>query len=176
MQIKTSLPPQSQVHQHRLTTITNIIKEVISNDHKEYNLAFVILFGSFARGDWVLDSYVEDGIVYEYSSDYDILVVLDSNTKNNKDTYYQLKDHINKQLSIEGFDKKTLDHNHCVHIIIEPLFHINEMLDQNHYFYHDIYTQGVLLHQNNKSNLNVKLKNTYIQIMNMFYFFLDLKY
>jgi predicted nucleotidyltransferase/HEPN domain-containing protein len=149
LKIKTSLPSQSQSHQHRLTTITSIIKEVIGNNNN--NLASIVLFGSFARGDWVLDNYVEDGIVYEYSSDYDILVVLAS-SNNNK--YYELKDQINQQLSIKGFDKKPLDHNHSVHIIIEPLKHLNEMLDQNHYFYHDIYTQGVMLYGNDKYQLH----------------------
>ncbi|MEO1548618.1 MAG: nucleotidyltransferase domain-containing protein, partial [Bacteroidota bacterium] len=36
----------------------------------------VILFGSYARGNWVEDQYVEKGITYEYRSDFDILVVL----------------------------------------------------------------------------------------------------
>lgn len=36
----------------------------------------VILFGSYARGSWVEDRYVENGTIYEYRSDYDVLVVL----------------------------------------------------------------------------------------------------
>ena len=35
----------------------------------------VILFGSFARGDWVHDIYKEDHITYEYASDYDLLII-----------------------------------------------------------------------------------------------------
>ena len=38
----------------------------------------VILFGSHARGDWVEDRYEQDGRVYEYMSDYDILVVTET--------------------------------------------------------------------------------------------------
>ena len=35
----------------------------------------LILFGSYARGDWVVDRYVEDNIIYTYESDFDLLVV-----------------------------------------------------------------------------------------------------
>jgi hypothetical protein len=35
----------------------------------------IILFGSYARGGWVEDVYGEDGVIYEYRSDFDILVV-----------------------------------------------------------------------------------------------------
>ena len=40
----------------------------------------IILFGSYARGDWVEDTYVEDAITYEYKSDYDILVISQNET------------------------------------------------------------------------------------------------
>ena len=34
----------------------------------------VILFGSYARGSWVQDSYLEKGVMFEYESDYDLLI------------------------------------------------------------------------------------------------------
>jgi uncharacterized protein len=43
----------------------------------------IILFGSHARGDWVADKYQEGYVTYEYQSDYDILVVV--NSEKNKD-------------------------------------------------------------------------------------------
>jgi len=40
---------------------------------------FIILFGSYARGDWVEDCYVgDDGVTYSYQSDYDLLVVIEN--------------------------------------------------------------------------------------------------
>ena len=36
----------------------------------------IVLFGSYARGDWVDDVYTEGHITYEYRSDYDILVIV----------------------------------------------------------------------------------------------------
>ena len=38
----------------------------------------IILFGSHARGDWVEDRYEQDGRIYEYMSDFDILVVTET--------------------------------------------------------------------------------------------------
>ena len=35
----------------------------------------IILFGSYARGEWVEDIYTEGHITYEYISDFDILVL-----------------------------------------------------------------------------------------------------
>ena len=38
----------------------------------------IILFGSYARGDWVQDVTTEGNTTYEYSSDFDILVIVQS--------------------------------------------------------------------------------------------------
>ncbi|MCX4080016.1 nucleotidyltransferase domain-containing protein [Rickettsia rhipicephali] len=37
-------------------------------------IALIILYGSYARGDWVKDMYTEDHITYSYTSDFDFLV------------------------------------------------------------------------------------------------------
>ncbi|RYE05149.1 MAG: nucleotidyltransferase domain-containing protein [Rickettsiaceae bacterium] len=36
-------------------------------------LAMIILFGSYARGNWAQDEYIEQGITYSYQSDLDKL-------------------------------------------------------------------------------------------------------
>lgn len=43
----------------------------------------VILFGSFARGNWVADTYKQGHITYEYKSDYDILVITETKKQAN---------------------------------------------------------------------------------------------
>ncbi|MCF8229229.1 MAG: nucleotidyltransferase domain-containing protein [Bacteroidales bacterium] len=43
----------------------------------------VILFGSYAHGNWVEDKYTEDGITYEYKSDYDLWVVVENEKRHN---------------------------------------------------------------------------------------------
>jgi len=50
-----------------------VIRELVGDD-----LAMLILFGSYVRGDWVRDRYVEDGVTYTYESDFDLLVVTES--------------------------------------------------------------------------------------------------
>ncbi|AFB26550.1 MULTISPECIES: nucleotidyltransferase domain-containing protein [spotted fever group] len=37
-------------------------------------IVLIILYGSYARGDWVKDMYTEDHTTYSYTSDFDFLV------------------------------------------------------------------------------------------------------
>ena len=54
----------------QLAAIANVIRELVGDD-----LAMLILLGSYARGDWVNDRYVEGDIIYTYQSDFDLLLV-----------------------------------------------------------------------------------------------------
>ncbi len=55
--------------QDRLDYIVQQILAV-AND----KIALIILYGSYARGDWVKDMYTEDHTTYSYTSDFDFLV------------------------------------------------------------------------------------------------------
>ena len=68
--MKTSLPQRSEHVAAQLTAIAAVVRELVGDD-----LAMLILFGSYARGDWVNDRYVEGDVVYSYQSDFDLLVV-----------------------------------------------------------------------------------------------------
>ena len=68
--MRTSLPQRSEHVAAQLTAIANVVRELVGDD-----LAMLILFGSYARGDWVSDRYVEGDIIYSYQSDFDLLVV-----------------------------------------------------------------------------------------------------
>ena len=59
----------------------------------------VILFGSYARGNWVEDQYVEKGITYEYRSDFDILVVITHEDLKQK---FRIEDKIKAELIATG--------------------------------------------------------------------------
>ncbi|MDD5728481.1 MAG: nucleotidyltransferase domain-containing protein, partial [Victivallales bacterium] len=68
--MKESLSHLPEHKQEELKKLREIIIAMIDAE-------FVILFGSYARGDWVeVKSIGEDGNLYEYRSDYDILVVV----------------------------------------------------------------------------------------------------
>jgi len=44
-------------------------------------IEMIILFGSYARGDWKIDEYMENGNRYSYRSDYDLLIVTNNSDK-----------------------------------------------------------------------------------------------
>ncbi|MBD3322309.1 MAG: hypothetical protein GF350_14510 [Chitinivibrionales bacterium] len=78
--MKTDLSFLPAHKQKELAGISAIIK-------KAARVEKIILFGSYARGAWVEDSYVQDGITYEYKSDMDILVVVKKNGSANPGIY-----------------------------------------------------------------------------------------
>ena len=52
----------------------------------------IILFGSYATGEYVhLDRYEENGIIYEYKSDYDLLIILSANKQANTESFFGMK-------------------------------------------------------------------------------------
>ncbi len=67
--MKTSLEHLPETKREELHDIVDIIR---SSTSKKTDM--IVLFGSHARGDWVDDRYSgDDGIVYEYQSDFDII-------------------------------------------------------------------------------------------------------
>ena len=147
--MKTQLPARSESHKHKFEQITNTIISVGKG-----RVAFVILFGSFARGDWVKDRYKEKHITYSYVSDYDILVLTTSKGKNKRESDMNLEHEIDEELSKRGFDKIIpLGLNHNITLVVDPLFEINKKLEQEQYFYSDIIKEGILLYKNPKYEL-----------------------
>ena len=69
--MKTLLPERSLAIRPLLDRITSEIL-IAGRD----TIAMIILFGSYARGDWVSDVYTDGHITYSYQSDLDIMVVL----------------------------------------------------------------------------------------------------
>ena len=136
--MKTELPARSKEHKPILNDITDVI---VSTDKDK--IALVILFGSFARGDWVYDSYTENYIRYTYASDYDILVVTKRKKHGSGYPAINLKYKINARIG-----KKRLDtYPHKPHVIIESLDRINSELQKSQYFFKDIKREGVLLYK-----------------------------
>ena len=63
--MKIELPKKSLMIKDRLDAI---VEEILASAQNE--LAMIILFGSYAKGTWVVDSYMEDHITYSYQSDF----------------------------------------------------------------------------------------------------------
>lgn len=131
--MKTDLSHLPKVKQEELSTVCDII---LSKAPAE----MIILFGSYARGEWVED-YQDN---HEYVSDYDILVITaDRKTaKRNKkwrDLEAQLRDH--KEIT------KT-------NIIHHSIGFVNDRIEKQNYFFLDILNEGILLHDSGNCQLS----------------------
>lgn len=106
------------------------------------DVEMVILFGSYARGDWVEDWYKEDGAVYEYRSDYDFLVIVGKKLGQGP------------AMGLEGrLSDAILPKCEQFSVIAHDIKFINQQLDQNQYFFSDIKREGILLYDSGRFKL-----------------------
>lgn len=106
----------------------------------------IILFGSYARGNWVEDEYVENGRTYTYKSDYDLLIILSDNKKANADSFiFALSDKLS-----------DLKLSTPVHPIFHGIDFVNEALGEGNYFFADIKCEGILLFNTSRYELAEK--------------------
>ena len=143
--MKNSLPEKSKEHDVRIKEIADIIVNAAKD-----KIAFVILFGSFARGSWVRDRYVESGITYEYASDYDFLIITKTSKQASNGSAFDLERKIKKEIKEVGY----LDSTHKTHIIIEPIDRVNDELEKSQYFFSDIKKEGVLFYDSGEFELS----------------------
>lgn len=131
--MKTSITHLSENKQYEIRRIVDIIQEVVSPEK-------IILFGSHAKGTQVEHRYqTKDGIIHEYISDYDFLVVTQDNPGK---TYVQESKIIDR-----------VDHfNPPVNLEIHEIDYINEGLAWGQYFFADIVKEGILLFDSGKVN------------------------
>ena len=132
--MKCSLPPRSEHVTEQLAEITDVIRELMGDD-----LAMLILFGSYARGESVNDRYEEDNIVYTYESDFDLLVVSEKRSHATSKGESRLSGAIGRRLRRMSLDRPSST------VIVEDIEHLNKDLQRGHYFFTDIKKEGVLL-------------------------------
>lgn len=142
--MKQVLPKESREHESRIREITDIILSCAKD-----KIAFIILFGSFARGSWVRDRYIEDGVTYEYASDYDFLVITRGKRIDNGISSFDLERKIKQQIREVGY----LDSIHKTHVVIEPIDYVNTELEKDRYFFSDITKEGILLFDSKEFSL-----------------------
>lgn len=141
--MKTLLPSQSATHQFRIEEITKIILQTSEN-----KVAFIILFGPFARGDWIRYRHNDAGITHEYLSDYNFLIITKDGNGTGK--FFDLERKIKKK--IEG--STGAKESHSSHIIIEPINLVNKELEKSQYFFCDIIKEGILLYNSGEFELS----------------------
>ncbi|MFC1676565.1 HEPN domain-containing protein [Planctomycetota bacterium] len=117
---------------------TRIIRKQFPSAH------MIILFGSYARGDWVEDTYTQGHITYEYTSDFDILVL----TRLKKTAANHSKQNSVYDLVLQHKAIKT-----PVSVIYHSIGQINAQLKQGQYFFSDIKKEGIILYDTEKLKL-----------------------
>ena len=104
----------------------------------------IILFGSYARGDWVEDVTVDGHTTYEYSSDFDILaIVKDKALADNIDLWNDIEDKA-AELPVET----------SVRLIAHDIGFVNRQLKKGQYFFSDIKKEGITLYDSKKFELS----------------------
>jgi len=94
----------------------------------------VVLFGSYARGDWVDEkTSLPDG----YQSDYDLLIVVNHKALTDMATYWYPAE---ERLIRVAMDATPFS------LIVHSLGEINESLQRGRYFFLDIVRDGILLY------------------------------
>lgn len=126
------------------------LSEIVSIIKKSVNAEKIILFGSYARGDWVEDKYKEGHITYEYKSDMDILVVVKKNGTANMKLWEKLEQTIHQSKNI-----KT-----DVSIIAHGITEVNKKLSEGQYFFSDIVKEGIILYDSGLYQFSERKKLT----------------
>lgn len=96
----------------------------------------IVLYGSYARGDWV------DDPVGRYHSDYDLLVVVDHEDLTDVPEFWsKTEDRLLEEHSA-GKQLRT-----PVSVIYHSIADVNEKLELGRYFFMDIVREGIVLHE-----------------------------
>lgn len=133
--MKTSLDHLPAQKQQELQRAIEILRE-------EIDLDMLILFGSYARGDWVEDLDPET-LHYRYQSDFDLLVITETPRQANKiEQDSQLAQKLAKAV------RRT-----PISLIAEDIQFVNRRLVKSQFFYIDIVREGVLLYDSGKIEL-----------------------
>ena len=148
--MKTKLPKRSEHIKNRLDQIVEQVLIAANN-----KIAMIILYGSYARGDWVEDEYIEYNRPISYQSDLDIMLVF----KKGSDAGYPSRDIINK---IEKrLDRYIIPHTYPALIRGKPsasfefesINSFNKQLDLGRYYFTDVRDEGIMLYDSGEFKL-----------------------
>ncbi|MEW6620752.1 MAG: HEPN domain-containing protein [bacterium] len=136
--MKTTLDHLPFRKQRELETIVNLISHATK-------VEMIILFGSYARGDFVDSDFrydKEEGHFTSYESDFDIMVIVkDEKKPEDFKIWGKIENQISRKIPTP------------VSLIIEDIEHVNEQLSVGRYFYADIKKEGILLYDSKRFQL-----------------------
>lgn len=105
------------------------------------SVEMIILFGSYARGNWVEDKYVENGTTYEYKSDYDLLFVVENEEMAHR---YKAAKKLKQKIL------KKVDLSTSINVIYHGIDYLNAEIEDGNYFFTDILKEGIRIYHNKK--------------------------
>ena len=143
----------SHLPEHKQNDLKSIAKII----RKNVKVEMIILFGSYARGDYVeYDVTHVDGSSYAetYQSDYDILVVLDNKERENH--FFNLENKVVSQ--IYRIFPKIERRKTPVSLIFDAIETVNEKLTEGNSFYSDIAKEGIWLYNSSRFKLSKRHK------------------
>ena len=112
---------------------------------KKGRILKIVLYGSYARGDWVDEPHTAKG----FQSDFDLLIIVnDERLTDRVDYWSKAEERLNRELSIT----KTL--KTPVNFIVHSLREVNDGLAHGRYFFMDIAKDGIALYQNDDTELH----------------------
>lgn len=152
--MKTSIKYLPKARQEELNFLTELICANVKNCEK------IILFGSYARDAYVFydETLTKRGSVETYQSDYDIFVVVSGR-------YVKYRDNIMERKVVGAYDKRySMSIHPPVSIMVEELDKLNKYIDKQRYFYMDLLSEGILLYDSGKIELNRPKPLTYSEI------------
>jgi len=138
--LKTSLdhlPRRKQTELKRVVDVLfaefdDMLKLATSQQKKRGRILKIILYGSYARGDWVEDR------ASGYMSDYDVLVIVNQRQLVDKAECWEKAD--------DWFVSRRSPETQ-VHFFVETLHEVNDKLAQGYYFFTDIKKEGIALYE-----------------------------
>jgi predicted nucleotidyltransferase len=105
----------------------------------------IILFGSYARGDWVEDYTYDGPTTYFYISDYDIFIVVET---------VRSATMFSKWHDLERSLRRGLPLNSpSINLIVHDIDFLNARLREGRYFFKDMREEGVLLYDSGRFKL-----------------------
>lgn len=140
--MKSSIDHLPLAKQNELYRIVQILLEELDDALKLGSADFkkrgrilkIILFGSYARGDWVDEPHTTKG----YQSDFDLLIIVNDRRLTDFATYWNKAD----DRLIHAPELRT-----PVKFIVHSRREVNDALKQGQYFFVDIRRQGVVLYE-----------------------------
>ena len=143
------LPPGKQRELERVVQILfeefDEARSLATQDWKKKGrILKIILYGSYARGNWVDEPHTAKG----YQSDFDLLIIVNDKRLIDRVQYWvKAEERLNRELSITRTLKTP------VNFIVHTLHEVNEALADGRFFFMDVARDGFAIYQSDDSEL-----------------------